>query len=73
MANEFANVDYREKIKKLTLFDAILFRKAFDLNIPAAESLLRTILENDKIKDVYLKNLPQSISLLSKFDIHPFL
>ena len=35
MANEFANVDYREKIKKLTLFDAILFRKAFDLNIPA--------------------------------------
>ena len=50
MANEFANVDYREKIKKLTLFDAILFRKAFDLNIPAAESLLRTILENDKIK-----------------------
>ena len=36
MANEFANVDYREKIKKLTLFDAILFRKAFDLNIPAA-------------------------------------
>ena len=36
MANDFANVDYREKIKKLTLFDAILFRKAFDLNIPAA-------------------------------------
>ena len=50
MANEFTNVDYREKIKKLTLFDAILFRKAFDLNIPAAESLLRTIMENDKIK-----------------------
>ena len=50
MANDFTNVDYREKIKKLTLFDAILFRKAFDLNIPAAESLLRTIMENDKIK-----------------------
>ena len=50
MANEFTNVDYREKIKKLTLFYAILFRKAFDLNIPAAESLLRTIMENDKIK-----------------------
>ena len=50
MANEFTNVDYREKIKKLTLFDAILFRKAFDLNIPAAETLLRTIMENDKIK-----------------------
>ena len=33
MANEFTNVDYREKIKKLTLFDAILFRKAFDLNM----------------------------------------
>lgn len=49
MANEFANVNYLEKIKKLTLFDAILFRKAFDLNIPAAESLLRTIMENDKI------------------------
>ena len=47
MTNEFTNVDYREKIKKLTLFDAILFRKAFDLNIPAAESILRTIMEND--------------------------
>ena len=35
MANDFTNVNYREKIKKLTLFDAILFRKAFDLNIPA--------------------------------------
>ena len=50
MANEFTNVNYLEKIKKLTLFDAILFRKAFDLNIPAAETLLRTIMENDKIK-----------------------
>ena len=50
MANEFTNEKYREKIKKLTLFDAILFRKAFDLNIPAAETLLRTIMENDKIK-----------------------
>lgn len=50
MANEFANDNYLEKIIKLTLFDAILFRKAFDLNIPAAESLLRTIMENDKIK-----------------------
>ena len=50
MANEFANVNYLEKLKKLTLFDAILFRKAFDLNIPAAETLLRTIMENDKIK-----------------------
>ena len=36
MANEFINEKYRETIKKLTLFDAILFRKAFDLNIPAA-------------------------------------
>ena len=50
MANEFINEKYRETIKKLTLFDAILFRKAFDLNIPAAETLLRTIMENDKIK-----------------------
>ena len=50
MANEFTNVNYLEKLKKLTLFDAILFRKAFDLNIPAAETLLRTIMENDKIK-----------------------
>ena len=36
MANEFTNEKYREKLKQLTLFDAILFRKAFDLNIPAA-------------------------------------
>ena len=50
MTNEFVNENYREKLKKMTLFDAILFRKAFDLNIPAAEILLRTILENDKIK-----------------------
>ena len=50
MANEFTNEEYREKLKQLTLFDAILFRKVFDLNIPAAEVLLRTIMENDKIK-----------------------
>ena len=50
MANQFTNVNYLEQLKKLTLFDAILFRKAFDLNIPAAETLLRTIMENDKIK-----------------------
>ena len=36
MTNEFVNENYREKLKKMTLFDAILFRKAFDLNIPAA-------------------------------------
>ena len=36
MANKFINEKYREKLKKLTLFDAILFHKAFDLNIPAA-------------------------------------
>lgn len=50
MANEFTNEKYREKLKQLTLFDAILFRKVFDLNIPAAEVLLRTIMENDKIR-----------------------
>lgn len=50
MANEFTKEEYREKLKQLTLFDAILFRKVFDLNIPAAEVLLRTIMENDKIK-----------------------
>ena len=50
MANEFTNDKYREKLKQMTLFDAILFRKVFDLNIPAAETLLRTIMENDKIK-----------------------
>ena len=37
MTNEFVNENYREKLKKMTLFDAILFRKVFDLNIPAAE------------------------------------
>ena len=50
MSNEFTNEKYREKLKQLTLFDAILFRKVFDLNIPAAETLLRIIMENDKIK-----------------------
>lgn len=45
MANEFANVNYLEKIKKLTLFDAILFRKAFDLNIPASH-LLKIVIQN---------------------------
>ena len=50
MANGFTNEKYREKLKQLTLFDAILFRKVFDLNIPAAETLLRIIMENDKIK-----------------------
>ena len=65
MANDFTNVDYREKIKKLTLFDAILFRKAFDLNIPAAESLLRTIMENDKIKVARCKTEYTVIGLAS--------
>ena len=50
MANRFTNEKYREQLKQLTLFDAILFRKVFDLNIPAAETLLRIIMENDKIK-----------------------
>ena len=50
MANDFIRESDLDKIKKMTLFDAILFRKAFDLNIPAAEILLRTIMENDKIK-----------------------
>ena len=45
MANEFTNVDYREKIKKLTLFDAILFRKAFDLNIVILSTASGAILE----------------------------
>ena len=49
MANDFIRESDLDKIKKMTLFDAILFRKAFDLNIPAAEILLRTIMENDKI------------------------
>ena len=44
MANGFTNEKYREKLKQLTLFDAILFRKVFDLNIPAAETLLRIIM-----------------------------
>ena len=50
MANEFTNEDYRDKLKGMTLFSSLLFRKAFDLNIPAAETLLRTIMENDKIR-----------------------
>ena len=50
MADEFSNEKYRKKLEGMTLFDALLFRKAFDLNIPAAEVLLRTIMENDKIK-----------------------
>lgn len=45
MANDFTNVDYREKIKKLTLFDAILFRKAFDLNIVILSTASGAILE----------------------------
>lgn len=45
MANDFTNVDYREKIKKLTLFDAILFRKAFYLNIVILSTASGAILE----------------------------
>ena len=45
MANDFTNVDYREKIKKLTLFDAILFRKVFDLNIVILSTASGAILE----------------------------
>lgn len=66
MANEFTKEEYREKLKQLTLFDAILFRKVFDLNIPAAEVLLRTIMENDKIKVARCKTI--TYNKLRKFN-----
>lgn len=50
MANEFVKPEYLDKLKKMCLFDGLFFRKVFDKNIPAAEKLLRTIMNNDKIR-----------------------
>ena len=55
MPNEFVKPEYLEKLQKMCLFDGLFFRKAFDNNIPAAEKLLRTIMENDKIKVISSK------------------
>lgn len=52
MANEFVLQEYMESLAKMRLIDDTLMRKAFENNIPATETLLHIILENDKIKVV---------------------
>ena len=55
MANEFVKQEYLDKLKKMCLFDGLFFRKAFDKNTAASQKVLRTILEDDKIKVVKAK------------------
>ena len=50
MPNEFIKPEYLDAIARLRLIDDFFMRKAFENNIPAAELLLRIILQNDKIK-----------------------
>ena len=52
MPNEFVKPEYLEAIARLRLIDDFFMRKAFENNIPAAELLLRIILQDDKIKVV---------------------
>lgn len=49
MANDFIKPEYLEKLKNMCLFDDTLMRKAFGENIAATETLLKIILNNDKI------------------------
>ena len=50
MPNEFVKPEYLDVIARLRLIDDFFMRKAFENNIPAAELLLRIILQDDKIK-----------------------
>ena len=50
MPNEFVKPEYLDAIARLRLIDDFFMRKAFENNIPAAELLLRIILQDDKIK-----------------------
>ena len=52
MPNEFVKPEYLDAIARLRLIDDFFMRKAFENNIPAAELLLRIILQDDKIKVV---------------------
>ncbi len=50
MANEFIKQEYLKRLAKMRLIDDTFMRKVFENNLPAAELLLRIILQDDKIK-----------------------